>query len=552
MPLQSISIACRGGLNLSATFEELLDKPGEAIQLINMEASRGGGYRRVDGYAEYGITSIPGSGTIKGIIVYRGGVLAARGVALYHSFTGTTWTKVNKLVSGVNHTTLEAHGDDAELSTSGELNLQMEVYTEGTIDHMYIATGNSDPLYLKIDGSTEGSSTYTFREVAEGAALTGARYLTIFEDQTILANTTADPTSFIWSSRATTDLTSAEVSAGKTVRENYDGSTSGSISVKRPITGIHAHRNNLYIFTERTISRVEGLKDGNPLVVPITTNIGCISGDTIQEVGGDIIFLAADGLRTVSQTQKIQDVDLGVISGKVSPITDTILENLANYTFTSTVIRKKSQYRLWYKDSTLDPDEQRALVAVLNNNSGGGLSWDYSELVGWTALVADSGEATDATEFNVFADASKVYVFEKKEATYDGTQVVWVYQSPYTHLGIDIGIRKCPQKVYVNMKPTGTVSAELELRFDYGDNLDTPQPLPYPLELEAQPALFGDPSTIFGDPATLFGATGFSNQDVNTEGSGFTVSFKIRDVNEEDDPFELQSYQANFLAQGRT
>ena len=46
----------------------------------------------------------------------------------------------------------------------------------------------------------------------------------------------------------------------------------------------------------------------NIRIDPITENVGCLSGYSIQEIGGDLIFLAPDGLRTVAGTARIGDV----------------------------------------------------------------------------------------------------------------------------------------------------------------------------------------------------------------------------------------------------
>ncbi len=542
----TITIPCKGGLNLVATNEELLKLPSVAIALTNFE-STGSGYRRVDGFAEYGTLSVPGTGEIKGIKTYLGGILCARGTDLYHSFDGATWTKVNKLQTGVNKTTMDAASSDAQLSTTNELPLQIETYTDGTSTHIYIATGNSDPLYLKITGTADANSTYTFREVSLSTELTGARWLVLFENQTILARTDADPTSFIYSSHASTDLTAAEVSSGKTVREKYDGSTAGAIAVREAITGVATYRNALYIFTLRTISRVQGLKDGNPLVVPITTDIGCIDGNTIQEISGDLIFLAADGLRTISATERNSDVDLGPISRIVKPITDHIIANQGTITFASTVIRAKNQYRLHYRDSNLSTSSQKALVAayVLDATTGE-FRWDFSEIQGWDASVVDSGTDTGNVEFNVFGDINgKVHVFESSAATFDGTSIKWTYQTPYIDFG-DIGIRKGVHKVFVNMKPEGDVEGELATIYNYQDSL-TPQPEAYALVLQNPTSYFGQ--GVYG--LATYGAGIFANEPIHTEGSGHTCSFRVTDTDLVDDPFTVESLQINFVPGGR-
>jgi len=551
MGIQSTTIPCKGGLNLAATNQELLSLPGQAIQLINMEPNKSGGYRRITGFSEWGSLSLPGGAvTVKGILTYRGGVLAAKGEILYHSFTGTEWTQVNKLVSGVNQATLIAAPADAPFSTVNEVTFYMEIYTEGTVDHLYGTTGNGAPFYLKIEGTSEATATYTYREISLGTELIGAKYQTIFEDQVILANTDEDPSSFIYSSFATTDLSVADLSSGLTVREKYDGSTSGKISVKRPITGIKEHKGSLFIFTERTISVVQGLRNGNAQVVPVTDDVGCIDGNTIQEIGGDLVFLAPDGIRTIEQTARNNDVELGVISRKISPRTDFIFNNIDSMSFTSTVIREKNQYRLWYSNDTLvGTTTQKAIImSHAFDSQSGEFSWSFGEIEGWDPSVATSGEDVDNGEFLVHGDAlGKVYQFENNDSNFDGTKMRWIWQSPYTDFG-DIGIRKTIHKVFISLRAEGLVNAQLEVKYDY-ERGNAPQPFPWELEAQTVPFIIGE--FILGDPLYLIGSTSFGENDVNTEGSGFTVSFIVKDTDLDDGSFNIESLQVDFAPNGR-
>ena len=550
MGIQSTTIPCKGGLNLSATNQELLSLPGHAIQLVNMEPNKSGGYRRITGFSEWGDVSLPGSAVdVKGIHTYRGGVLAAKGDALYHSFDGTEWTQVNKLVDGVNQATLIVHAEDAPFSTSNEVTFHMEVYTEGEVDHLYGTTGNGAPFYLKITGTDESTATYTYREVSLGTELIGAKYQTIFEDQVILANTTEDPSSFIYSSFATTDLTASELSAGLTVREKYDGSTAGKISVKRPITGIKEHKGSLFIFTDRTISAVQGLRNGNAQVVPVTDDVGCIDGNTIQEIGGDLIFLAPDGIRTIEQTARNNDVELGVISRKIGPITDFIFNHIDSMTFASTVIREKNQYRLWYINDSLATSTQKAIIMSHSFDSQtGGFSWDFGEIEGWEPTVVTSGEDSNTGEFLLHGDSlGKVYQFENGDSNFDGTKMRWIWQSPYTDFG-DIGIRKTIHKVFVNLVPEGIVNAQLEIKYDYQLNT-APQPFPWELPTQTLPFIIGQ--FIMGNPSYLIGASSLGSEGTNTEGSGFTVSFIVKDTDLDDGSFNIESLQVDFAPNGR-
>ena len=67
--------------------------------------------------------------------------------------------------------------------------------------------------------------------------------------------------------------------------------------------------------------------DSTPILKSITKNIGCVNGNSIQEIGGDLIFLAPDGLRTVAGTARIDDVEIGSISRKILPLINNLLKH---------------------------------------------------------------------------------------------------------------------------------------------------------------------------------------------------------------------------------
>ena len=53
------------------------------------------------------------------------------------------------------------------------------------------------------------------------------------------------------------------------------------------------------------------------LLEPITDKIGCTNPDTIQEFGGDIIYLSPDGVRLLGATDRIGDFALDVASDTI-------------------------------------------------------------------------------------------------------------------------------------------------------------------------------------------------------------------------------------------
>ena len=66
-------------------------------------------------------------------------------------------------------------------------------------------------------------------------------------------------------------------------------------------------REQIIVFTKNTIQKITGTSVSDFKLSAITDDIGCIREDTIQEVGGDVLFVAPDGIRSLASTEKIGD-----------------------------------------------------------------------------------------------------------------------------------------------------------------------------------------------------------------------------------------------------
>ena len=66
----------------------------------------------------------------------------------------------------------------------------------------------------------------------------------------------------------------------------------------------------------------------------VTNNIGCIATDSIIELGGDVLFLASDGIRPIQGTATIGDIELETVSKPVQQLLQSLpdthdLENMS-------------------------------------------------------------------------------------------------------------------------------------------------------------------------------------------------------------------------------
>ena len=79
----------------------------------------------------------------------------------------------------------------------------------------------------------------------------------------------------------------------------------GSINVGFEINAIKPFRDALYIFGRTNIKKLTGNSTSNFIVEPVTDDIGCVAGDSVVEVAGDLLFLGPDGIRPIAGTDKI-------------------------------------------------------------------------------------------------------------------------------------------------------------------------------------------------------------------------------------------------------
>jgi hypothetical protein len=276
--------------------------------------------------------------------------------------------------------------------------------------------------------------------------------------------------------------------------------------------------------------------------VPVTRNIGCINGDTIQEFGGDLVFLGPDGLRTVAATAKIGDTELGTISKNVQSIFDKNIKD--SLLFESVIIPDKTQYRIFFtKDGEAD-SITRGITCVMKQDR-----FEFSEMRGIKPSCTDT--FVQAGDVIVLHGDFTGYVHRQdKGNTFDGTPVLGKYRSSDLSFG-DTGIRKHMQRVIINYKPESAVDAELLVRYD-NENADSTRPAPYSLDSNQVAAQFGLAVFSTADGAVRFVFGGPSQPLIRqpVEGSGFSVALRINDGGESA-PYSLKGFQLEYTLGAR-
>ena len=373
---QPFTVACDGGLINSSNAIDLLRTPGVASELLNFEVSTEGGYRRINGFTKYGggsaVQPTGGTATILGVFPYADGVIVTAGTNIYFSNTGTSWLQINRssvASSGDNHTAFTGR---SVLARTSQGQCQFALFEGATFDYgqVFISDGVNKPFAFRMEGTGALTDRTFFAEEVTVTGTKGVKYVTIHDKHLIAAGVEDNLNTIFYS--GTLDPT------------DFTSTGSGSIVLEDQIEGIKGFRDELFIFCKNSIFKLININNSSTVsIVPVTKNVGCLSGYSIQEIGGDLIFLAPDGLRTVAGTARIGDVELGTISQAIQPTVTNLAENINSFIINSVVIREKSQYRLFYTNTGTSNAVQRGIIGTLRPN---GFQWSETRGIEVTGI----------------------------------------------------------------------------------------------------------------------------------------------------------------------
>ena len=530
------SVPLQGGLNKSTNSLALLRTPGVATKLRNFEVSIEGGYRRINGYTVFGGGSAVRPNTaedIEGLSVYADGVVAVAGNDIFFSQDGTSYLQINKAsvdAAGDNFSTFSGR---SELSLTNIDQCEFALF-EGTSDYGELVitdkSGNNKPFLFKMTGtgSALSSRTYFVSQITISGSKT-AKFCTIHDNHLVVSGDPSTPNTIYYS--ATGDI------------DSFSGTGSGSITLEDKVVGLKSFRNELFIFCQNSIFKLQNISNSSTIaVVPVTKNVGCVDGQTIQEIAGDLIFLAPDGFRTVAGTARIGDVELGTISQAIQPIINEIL-NTTGLQFSSVVIRDKSQYRMFYSADTESTAGSKGIIGTLRPQG-----FEWSETLGIQAPAITSGFDSSGVEKFYHGDRDgHIYNHDTGNAfnpAGTATNIEAEYQSPDFDYG-DLGTLKTLDYAKIAFTPEGDAQPTLRVRFDY-DSLDTPQPADIVLTEIPEPAIFG--VALFN--SQKFGASEQPLLRQSLTGSGHSNFFKIfsADTNA---PYAINGLYVTYRPSGR-
>jgi hypothetical protein len=512
------------------------------------------------------VTFTSHTGVVNGVATWESTVIAYRNNDVYKS-TGSGWTKINipsygtVLVNGAGQT-------GSSLAVDGLTDVPQvgDTFSIAGVEKIYTVTatptvtsgGATLAINPALASSPADNAAVTWLSVnyTGGIKLRTAKYRTNSVDKIVGVNGTNYP--FIWddttftSLDTNTDLLGADFvvfhknqlffvnedklifSAPYTDTDFTAANGAGVISVGAIITGIIVFREALIIFTDKSISQLAGNTVSDFNLQPITRNVGCVASDTIQEIGGDIMFLGPEGLRLLSATDRTGDFNLGVVSKPIQAEATELISSSSS--FASVVIKQKSQYRLLGYNASVTTESAKGILGTqMVGDNTSTISW--AETVGIKAYVADSNYINQ-TETIIFAH-SDGYVYQMESGnSFDGTNILASFATPYVPVN-DPRIRKTFYKLFLYTDPQGSVNMSANLKLDF-DDFGSIQP-----ETISLSNVNSSSVGFYGTSTAKYGATKYGTKlkklfQTQVIGSGFSVSLQFVSDGT-DPPFSLDA-----------
>ena len=487
---ETFPIPLQGGLTLNqGRLEQGIAAPGSATILQNFEPDVQGGYSRILGYTKFSNTAVPGTGIIHGVIALNvSEALVARQGKFYHS-SGTTWA------------------DKLTLTNAAIARIRSDSYNFTGTRKTVVVDGVNAPAYF--DHTTK-TMAYA---VSPPSDVVGANRVKQFK-------------SHLFFSKGR--LLSFTAPFGESDFSVANGA--GVINIGDDITGLTVFRDQLIIFCLNSIYRLVGSTVSDFAVVPITANTGCLCGDTVQEVGGDIMYLGPDGVRYLSASERENDFGLTRASDKIQnrivEITNT------DCIYSSVTLARKNQYRLFYYIGNVVRANSRGFIATkFSNQTADNISW--SDVKGIKVYGISKYQDRDDETILFVSDTDYVYRMESGNS-FDGEDIEAIFETPYMPIN-DPKVRKTIYKHTLYAKPKGNMDLTCLLKFDYAQPTSSPSS-PFEILGTTSVATYGSVTTVYG--TATYGSIAEEQFYNNVIGSGFVVALRYYSKSQQP-PFNL-------------
>lgn len=538
--IQSARVLSEGGLNTNENSLILsTEKPGCATRLVNYETSLSGGYRRIEGF-RYLDSTYQGPAAGEGKILLTASFLNTSNDTIYHICArkdvgvntyrlyyldpaGTGWIAFGP----AGRSTVDPNGDNI-------VRIRYTIFNPGTVNYIVFADGANNALVW------DGTTFYTLSPAGAGTPVSpgGDQLISYpaivenFKDSIFLSGDVTVPAVISYSQP--NDLLDWMAASG-----------GGQAIFEEEVVQFKPWRNFLYVFGHTHIHKLAPDVSAGFLFSDVTTDLGCVARDSVQEVGGNLIFMSQDGIRPISGTDNIDDIELNLLSQHIQGVIDDIQTNQDMADLCSLVIRQKTQFRYFFDNDTTAVDSAQGLIGSMRLKNGS-MNWEFGELLGIRAS-ATSSEVIGDTEYILHGDYNgKVYRQEMDDTTFQGSNITALYTTPYLDFG-DTEIRKLMRNVNTFITSEGNATINLSLTFDW-DDPDIILPSVYTFDITGTTVFYDDGTTY--DSGAVYGGTARPKVKTNIQGSCFSVQFTFASQGNYA-PYTIHGFVTEFSVKGR-
>lgn len=560
--IDSFKVICSGGLNSNENHLDLSDnKPGAATRLVNYEPSLFGGYRRVEGfelydaaYPEVDDVNNAGSaeGKVLGLAIFKDDVsnltkiIAARkdvGATTYSFYYYTPligWRPFTLDHSIVRNTTDGVRTVEKLRHVSFNFGTGNRICFVDGVNPAIVYDGQHwEELRSTGTGGNPADAGHTTNTGGGDQCLDAPALVDVFSNHLFLAG---DETN-----RATIAHSAPTTSASPYGYYDFtNANAAGQLAAGFDVVQIKPFRDNLFVFGSNGIKKVAADVTSGFVTDQVTANVGCISRDSVLEIGGDLMFLAPDGFRPVAGTARIGDVELETVSKSIQGLLVNTIQNFDMDTINGVVIRSKSQIRYFVGDDTIDTPDSLGIIGGLSDSTGS-ISWEFGELLGIRASCATS-DYIGTEEFVLHGDYDGRVYRQERNTTFNGADIVAVYATPYLDFG-ETEERKVLRKINTFIRAEGPLEMNLSVAFDWGD-YNTARPSTYSQSSEGGPTVFGGRNITYNGANVVYGGSSKPIMTSDIQGSGFSIKATYVTVGDFE-PYSIQGIVFEYSTAGR-
>lgn len=542
--IESYKVICGGGLNSNENHLDLSDNsPGSATRLVNYEPSLFGGYRRINGYEEYDDLYAEvddGNGVAEGKVLcvayYKNEhlgnpyVIAARkdvGANTYSFWYHTAYIGWRKMVTGLTLNTTDG------VRTVDKLRLVQFDFGSGSqiifVDGVNNASIFDGTNWYAIDSGNSGGSG----SAGGDQAIDAPSVVDVFENHIFLSGDRTSQSTVAHS--APNDPLTWTVAAG-----------GGQLVMGFKVVQIKPFRDNLFVFGNNSIKKVVPDLTAGFVQEQVTANVGCVAPDSVLEIGGDLLFLAPDGLRPVAGTSRIGDVELETVSKSIQSALVDIIQNTDLSTLNGVVVRSKSQVRYFFGGDGINVEDSEGIIGGLTDTTGS-IGWEFGTTLGIRASCCSS-EYIGTEEFVLHGDYDGKVYRQEIGNSFSGRDIVGIYATPYYDLN-ETEVRKSIRKMNTFLRAEGPFEMNLAIAYDWGD-YTTARPSTYTEESQGGPTVYGGRSITYAAPNVTYGGNSKPIMTYDIQGSGFSVRATYVTVGQFD-PYTIQGIVFEYSVAGR-